>query len=205
MLSFKHISSIGFIILLSACTTTRTAPPVVETPTEQSKPSTTATPVTAAINTTPTPPVEETANSSAIENTSSINSNPIAETSTSNNQTQQSKLLQVNVFHFDYDSADLSDDALLALQAHAEYLQSHPKSKIQINGHTDSRGTREYNMALGERRAKSITSYLLAHNVNTSQIEVVSFGEEKPLLDEESESAWAENRRAEIEYTQQKP
>ena len=91
------------------------------------------------------------------------------------------------------------------LKAHSQYLAQHPNAHVIVGGHTDERGTREYNMALGERRAKSVAAFLSSNGASPGQLEVVSFGEEKPLAIGESESAWAENRRVELNYTAGKP
>ncbi len=114
-------------------------------------------------------------------------------------------LLGIKVVHFDYDSVDIAPDDFNALKAHALYLSKTPNARVQLGGHTDERGTREYNMALGERRAKAVAAFLTSNGVNPGQLEIVSYGEEKPLATGESESAWAENRRVELEYTAAKP
>jgi peptidoglycan-associated lipoprotein len=113
--------------------------------------------------------------------------------------------LSVRIFHFDYDSSDILPDDYNALKAHAQYLSKNAAARAQIGGHTDERGTREYNMALGERRAKAVAAFLTSNGVKTDQIEVVSYGEEKPVTTGESESVWAENRRVELDYTAGKP
>ncbi|MES2919717.1 MAG: peptidoglycan-associated lipoprotein Pal [Pseudomonadota bacterium] len=113
--------------------------------------------------------------------------------------------LSVRVVHFDYDSADLQQDAFPVLQAHAQHLRNSPSARLAIGGHTDERGTREYNMALGERRAKTVAAFLASNGAKEEQLEVISFGEEKPLSLEDSESAWSENRRAELSYTAGQP
>jgi peptidoglycan-associated lipoprotein len=114
-------------------------------------------------------------------------------------------LLGMKVFHFDYDSADIGADDYNALKAHALYLSKTAAARVQLGGHTDERGTREYNMALGERRAKAVAAFLTSNGVNAGQLEVISYGEEKPIATGESESVWAENRRVELEYTAAQP
>lgn len=113
--------------------------------------------------------------------------------------------LSVRVFHFDYDSSDVQASDYNALKAHAQYLKKTPSAKLLVGGHTDERGTREYNMALGERRAKSVAAFLASNGATPTQVEVVSYGEEKPVSMGESESAWAENRRVELDYTAGRP
>ncbi|MGI2027079.1 OmpA family protein [Endozoicomonas acroporae] len=109
-------------------------------------------------------------------------------------------LLEKNTYFFPFDSARLDNDAYKALDVHAAYLTSDMgyMKNIVIQGHTDERGTRTYNLALGERRGKAVMDYLAAKGVAANRIEVISFGFEKPLDPEHSESAWALNRRAVI-------
>ncbi|WP_445115429.1 peptidoglycan-associated lipoprotein Pal [Acinetobacter sp. WZC-1] len=102
--------------------------------------------------------------------------------------------------HFDYDSSDLSTEDYQTLQAHAQFLIANANSKIALTGHTDERGTREYNMALGERRAKAVQSYLITNGVNASQLEAVSYGKEMPINPGHNDAAWKENRRVELNY-----
>lgn len=108
--------------------------------------------------------------------------------------------LAKRVVYFDYDSSDLSNDDYQTLQAHAQFLIANANSKIALTGHTDERGTREYNMALGERRAKAVQSYLITNGVNANQLEAVSYGKEMPINPGHDESAWKENRRVELNY-----
>lgn len=112
----------------------------------------------------------------------------------------QSPLSQ-RVFYFEFDSSELSDQALETLKAHGEYLATHPERTVIIEGHTDERGSREYNLALGERRAESVARVLKLNGAAEDQIETVSYGEEKPAAMGHDEQAWAENRRAELIYT----
>jgi peptidoglycan-associated lipoprotein len=101
------------------------------------------------------------------------------------------------VFYFDFDKATLSADVREALNAQAARLAP-LTTPVVLHGHADERGTREYNMALGERRAKAVESYLKLNGVSASRIEVISFGEEKPVVDGSTESAWSQNRRVEL-------
>lgn len=104
------------------------------------------------------------------------------------------------VVHFDYDKSDLSAQDQTTLAAHANYLSHNGTAKLTLTGHTDERGTREYNMALGERRAKSVKAYLVTNGARNDQVDTVSYGKEKPVNDGHTEAAWAENRRVEINY-----
>ncbi|WP_288382429.1 peptidoglycan-associated lipoprotein Pal [uncultured Acinetobacter sp.] len=108
--------------------------------------------------------------------------------------------LAKRVVHFDYDSSDLSTEDYQTLQAHAQFLMANANSRVALTGHTDERGTREYNMALGERRAKAVQSYLITNGVNPQQLEAVSYGKEMPINAGHDEAAWKENRRVEINY-----
>lgn len=117
---------------------------------------------------------------------------------------QQAKLAQ-RVVHFDYDQTELHTADEAVLKAHASYLGKHPKARVRLAGHTDERGTTEYNMALGERRAKAVQAYLSAQGVKSSQLDVVSFGKEKPVDTANTEEAWAQNRRVELNYQNEAP
>lgn len=108
--------------------------------------------------------------------------------------------LAKRVVHFDYDSSELSNVDYQTLQAHAQFLMANANAKIALTGHTDERGTREYNMALGERRAKAVQSYLITSGVNANQLEAVSYGKEAPVNLGHGEAAWKENRRVELNY-----
>ena len=104
------------------------------------------------------------------------------------------------VIYFEYDSADIQGDDLDLLSAHAGYLGANPGQRITLEGNTDERGSREYNIALSERRAVSVQRVLELNGVSSSQITIVSYGEEKPAADGSSETAWRQNRRVEIVY-----
>jgi len=108
--------------------------------------------------------------------------------------------LAKRVVHFDYDSSDLSNEDYQTLQAHAQFLMANANSKVALTGHTDERGTREYNMALGERRAKAVESFLITNGVAATQLEAVSYGKEMPINAGHDENAWKENRRVELNY-----
>jgi peptidoglycan-associated lipoprotein len=104
--------------------------------------------------------------------------------------------------YFDFDKADLRQDSRDVLSKNAEtILKSLAKAKIQIEGHCDERGSAEYNMALGERRAKSAQKYLTTLGVNANNLSVISYGKEKPAVVGNDEAAWAKNRRAEFSVT----
>lgn len=98
--------------------------------------------------------------------------------------------------HFAYDSFELSDNARELLRMNADWLRENPKAKVEVEGHTDSRGTVEYNLALGAKRATAARDYLVSLGVSSERITTISYGKELPLCHEETESCWAENRRA---------
>lgn len=104
------------------------------------------------------------------------------------------------VFYFEFDSSQLDSDARDDLRAHGNYLSNNSDARIVVYGHTDERGTREYNLALGERRAAAVRDYLQSRGASSGQIRIVSYGEERPVDPSSNESAWAKNRRAEIVY-----
>ncbi|MBD5772072.1 peptidoglycan-associated lipoprotein Pal [Marinomonas colpomeniae] len=104
------------------------------------------------------------------------------------------------VFYFDFDKSVVRPESREALAKHAAYLVANPEARLVLEGHADERGTREYNMALGERRAKAISRYLTIQGVSTSQVETVSFGEEVPVAFGHEDNAWQLNRRVEARY-----
>ena len=101
--------------------------------------------------------------------------------------------------YFDYDAAEISDQARAILDAKLPLLNANTGLRIRVAGHTDSRGSDEYNLALGQRRAAATKRYLTQRGIDASRIDVVSFGEERPAMDGEGEEAFSRNRRAEFE------
>lgn len=99
---------------------------------------------------------------------------------------------------FEFDKSRLTMDARALLQANAEWLRNHPDIRVQIEGHCDERGTIEYNLALGERRAMSVRNYLVSLGIPAEQLYTISYGEERPAVLGHTEEAWAQNRRAEF-------
>jgi peptidoglycan-associated lipoprotein len=103
------------------------------------------------------------------------------------------------VIYFDFDQSTLKPESRSLLLAHAERLRGASVS-VRLEGHADERGSREYNMALGERRANSVRDFLVVQGINASSLEVVSYGEERPAVSGSGESSWGQNRRVEIKY-----
>jgi peptidoglycan-associated lipoprotein len=96
---------------------------------------------------------------------------------------------------FDFDSSALKDEARATLQKNAEWLKRWPSTKVTVEGHADSRGTSEYNLALGDRRASVVRDYLVSLGVAGDRVQAISKGEEAPVCTEENESCWSQNRR----------
>ncbi|WP_017445947.1 peptidoglycan-associated lipoprotein Pal [Gayadomonas joobiniege] len=113
---------------------------------------------------------------------------------------KQAALRQTNTLYFDFDDSKIMGKYFDILEAHASYLRANPSARLIIEGHADERGTPEYNIALGERRAKAVARYLQNLGVSNTQISTVSYGEEKPLNKSRTEAAFAENRRAVLVY-----
>lgn len=107
--------------------------------------------------------------------------------------------------HFNFDSAELSEEARATLKANAEWLKVHANAKVQIEGHCDERGTAEYNMALGAKRAHSAMEYLKTLGITVTRMSTISYGEEVPACKQGSEPCWEQNRRARFVVTDAKP
>jgi peptidoglycan-associated lipoprotein len=103
--------------------------------------------------------------------------------------------------YFEFDKSDLIEDARARLARNAEWLRSHPEFEVTIEGHCDERGTNEYNLALGERRAAAAKDYLSSLGVGAARLRTLSYGEERPQCSESSESCWSRNRRAHFVVT----
>jgi peptidoglycan-associated lipoprotein len=109
-------------------------------------------------------------------------------------------ILAQRIIYFDYDQSTILEKYKPILAAHAELLANYPEMRIRLEGHADERGSREYNVALSERRAETVRQYLSFKNVGSEQMENVAFGEEKPLVPSHDNTAWSKNRRVEINY-----
>ena len=109
-------------------------------------------------------------------------------------------LRQEQIIYFDFDKATVESKYAYLLRAHAEFLVKNPSVKVLIEGHADERGTPEYNIALGEHRGQAVEKYLQSLGVSASQMSVVSYGEEKPMVKSRTEEAFAKNRRAVLVY-----
>lgn len=115
-------------------------------------------------------------------------------------QEKFAELRQENTVYFAFDDARISSEYAEVLAAHADFLVKNPTTTVTIEGHCDERGTPEYNIALGERRAKAVAQYLQNLGVSSSQVSTVSYGEEKPLIKASNQDAYAKNRRGVLVY-----
>ena len=111
-----------------------------------------------------------------------------------------SSALSQQVIYFEFDRSDIQDDYRAIIEAHAAYLAENPGSTVVLEGHADERGSREYNLGLGERRGISVKRMLVLLGASDSQLETVSYGEERPAKEGHDESAWRYNRRVELQY-----
>jgi peptidoglycan-associated lipoprotein len=113
---------------------------------------------------------------------------------------QSDSVLANRTIYFEFDSAKLSDETLSILEAHGDFIAGNGNVDVRLEGHTDERGSREYNIALGDRRAQSVRRVLLVQGASTDQIDTVSYGEEQAAMSGHTEEAWNENRRVELIY-----
>jgi peptidoglycan-associated lipoprotein len=108
--------------------------------------------------------------------------------------------LSTRVIYFEYDSAKVSDESLAVLETHGNFIAGNGNVSVRLEGHADERGSREYNIALGDRRAQSVRRILLFQGASSDQLETISYGEEQPAVLGHEESAWSQNRRVELVY-----
>jgi peptidoglycan-associated lipoprotein len=111
---------------------------------------------------------------------------------------QAVKQIETNLIYFDYDSFEIMPESRMVLQAKSEILKQFPSLRMIIEGHCDERGTAEYNLALGQRRAQATADFLVLLGVSADRLKTVSYGKERPAVQGSSEAAWAKNRRAEF-------
>jgi len=110
-------------------------------------------------------------------------------------------MLAKRIIYFGFDESTINDDDREFITAHAKYLSANSNESVVLEGHADERGTREYNISLGEQRAKAVMQLLVVQGAAKSQIQVISFGEERPVALGHDESSWSQNRRVEILYS----
>jgi len=126
--------------------------------------------------------------------------NAAAQLAAQKQQAQKAAEALAHVIYFDFDQSTIKAEFRTALNGHAAYLSQNPSAKIVLEGHADERGTREYNIALGERRGNAVSRYLVVQGVSIEAIEVVSFGEERPVNSGSDSASLTENRRVEVRY-----
>jgi peptidoglycan-associated lipoprotein len=174
------IAVAAFVVLGAACSK---KPAAQTTPEPTPTPDVTSTPISVAAAPTPRPQPTPAA-------TPSVLTESLAKISG-----------YLNPAFFDLDRADIRPDAKDVLGANAEFLRKYPTIKVTVEGHCDERGTREYNMALGQRRASSAKEYLISLGIDASRLTIVSYGKERPFCTEHDETCWQKNRRAQFTVT----
>jgi peptidoglycan-associated lipoprotein len=115
-------------------------------------------------------------------------------------EAERARLMQQLVVYFDYDEADIRPEFNAQLQAHGQFLAQNPNSQLRLEGHADERGSREYNIGLGERRAQAVRRVLMLQGAAGTQLTTVSYGEERPAQTGSDDEAWRLNRRVELVY-----
>ncbi|MEK6551523.1 MAG: peptidoglycan-associated lipoprotein Pal [Pseudomonadota bacterium] len=140
------------------------------------------------------PPVEDPAQTQGVGTPGPVEGAPLPA------KDSKADLLAKKRVHFAFDSSTIDEESRAIIEAHAAHLNANPQLKVKLEGHCDERGTREYNLALGERRAKTVERLLRVMGVAANRITTNTYGEEKPLDPEHNESAWRLNRRVELIY-----
>ena len=176
----KMLLGVGIIVLLGACASKDPVPTIVEdrTPVTGSGTTTTTTPTTSGTQTTPV-----TGTSGRPEPLNDPNN-----------------VLSKRVVYFDYNTDNVKPEFASLIQAHASYLSQNSNRKVRLEGHADERGSREYNMALGQRRSNAVRKATSVLGVANERMETISFGEDKPKANGRDEASFAQNRRVEIVY-----
>ena len=173
--TWRVLLALVFAMAISACKTT--------------EPATDTTPT----DTTPAAPVEDVVTTNAAPD-------PRDYTDSRNFDNSES-LLSKRVIYFDFDKSEVKSEYRPIVAAHAAYIAAHPSARVTLEGHADERGTREYNLGLGERRGNSVSGLLSAAGARGGQLNTVSYGEERPVCRVSDENCWWQNRRVEIVYT----
>ena len=144
----------------------------------------------------------------AVKTQPPVDNTPTADTSSTNSDGRYKvgdldtdSCLRQRVVYFDLDRTEIKPEFSAQISCHAEYLRQFPNARVTLEGHADERGTREYNLGLGERRGNAVQSAISSAGASGGQLNVVSYGEERPVDRGHDESAWSKNRRVEIVYT----
>jgi len=136
------------------------------------------------------------------DGTSAADRSSMSETEISESEISESEKaareLSLKRIHFDFDRYTLSTEARQKLENNAKFLRANPQAEVQIQGHTDERGSDSYNLALGEKRARAAHDYLVSLGISPARLSIISYGEERPMVPESNEEAWARNRRVEF-------
>ncbi len=141
------------------------------------------------------------AETSSVDDSGSVIESEIGDAAdASDSDANLDNFLGQKTIYFDFDDAKVSEDSQRIIRAHAEVLSDYPDASVAISGHADERGTREYNLALGDQRGEAVSAFFQEFGIDSSRISVASFGEEKPAVVGFDETAWSLNRRAEFEY-----
>ncbi|MCP3689139.1 MAG: peptidoglycan-associated lipoprotein Pal [Gammaproteobacteria bacterium] len=190
--NFKKIHALAFaVIFVSACGTKSTEDVMVDSgpvDDQQSSDDTTA---------------YDSSSTSSLDGGDGAELTPIAD----DYMTAQQQLDQVDspltsrTIYFDYNSAKISDESLAVLEVHGNFISGNGEVNVRLAGHTDERGSREYNIALGDRRAQSVRRVLLFQGASTDQVDTISYGEEQPAISGHNDAAWMKNRRVELIYS----
>jgi len=153
------------------------------------------------VDTTPTPPPEDVQEPVTPEPQDAVEPNPLD--SEDMREVNDAAIRQgfVADIYFDFDRSDLREEAREALSGNARWLREHPEFLVTIEGHCDERGTNEYNLALGERRANTAKDYMVSLNTEASRVRTISYGEERPVCTQSDEACWQRNRRAHMLIT----
>ena len=180
VIMFKRVSAITIVSLLAACSSTGDKQPEAPVTESQGRP-----PVTSDAGGKPPPPADT-------GRISTVTPPQVDELTTG--------VLAKRSVYFDLDSYEVKGEYRSLVEAHAAFLRKNPGRKVVVEGNTDERGSREYNLSLGQKRAEAVKKMLVLLGVPDSQLEAVSFGEEKPKAPGKDESAYAENRRGDLSY-----
>jgi len=150
---------------------------------------------------TEAPVTDRTASAPSSSTAPRASTTPAPQTAVSGNPLRDpNNILSKRSVFFDYDSNSVKDEYRNVVQAHSRYMSDKRDSRIRIEGNCDERGSREYNLALGQKRAESVKKMMTVQGVQDGRIETVSYGEEKPMSPGHDEQAWSQNRRADIKY-----
>jgi len=148
-----------------------------------------------------TDPVEDTTDNTPVVDTTPVYRDPASICCNPEDLDNPDSLLSKRVIYFDYDQSTVRPEFREIIEVHARYLSQNPSARITLEGHADERGSREYNLALGERRGNAVSSIMNAQGASGGQLNVVSYGEERPIALCSDDSCWSQNRRVEIVYT----